>query len=334
MPGLNPSRFDQEENTAIMCVDLDDTDTIQNGRVGWYLLEDVLEAWLDMIEKGKVAAIPEADNVEEPWTMAPYSPSILQDTLNVFKLLVQEIESRMPEGATGTRDGSASSPLIDEAVLDAANPQRGFAYHFTQQANRPHFRFIAPGLEIPTHASMTAQPFASFRQSHADAIETIPILLFRFIDGTTPCMAPVSKDECPFGYPFNELSSYPAGLYLSSTSSSGHCFEDESTLVLPYRIGARGFARKSDGTRFGENTQDHDEDVQADNTFADLYQPGHQPFTEMHSVWLFSVLENWLGMVQRGHWKVDENGVMAGIEEWKRAGTEEWWERYTAPIIW
>jgi hypothetical protein len=58
MPGLNPSRFDQEENTAIMCVDLDDTDTIQNGRVGWYLLEDVLEAWRDMIEKGKVAAIP------------------------------------------------------------------------------------------------------------------------------------------------------------------------------------------------------------------------------------------------------------------------------------
>jgi hypothetical protein len=331
---LNLCRFDQEENTAIMCVDLDDTDAIQNGRIGWYPLENVLETWLDMIEQGKVIATPEADNVEEPWTLAPYSPSILQDTIDVFNLLVQEIESRMPGGSTGTADDSLLPPLINEAILDAANPQQGFAHHFTQRVNRPRFRFIAPGLEVPSFSGMAMQPFASFRQSHADAIETKPFLLFRAIDGTTPCMAPVSKDDCPFGYPFNELDNYPAGLYLSSTSSSYSCFEDESILVLPYRIGARGFARKSDGTRFGENTRDVDDQVQPANTFADLYQPGHQPFTEMHSVWLFSVLESWLCMVQRGDWKVDANGIMGGIDEWKKADTEEWWERYTVPIVW
>jgi hypothetical protein len=36
-----------------MCVDLDDTDTIQNGRTPWFPLETVLEAWLDMIEQGR-----------------------------------------------------------------------------------------------------------------------------------------------------------------------------------------------------------------------------------------------------------------------------------------
>jgi hypothetical protein len=45
----------------------------------------------------------------------------------------------------------------------------------------------------------------------------------------------------------------------------------------------------------------------------------------MHSVWLFSVLENWLGMVQRGHWKVDERteswqALKSGKEQTRRSG--------------
>ena len=114
---------------------------------------------------------------------------------------------------------------------------------------------------------------------------------------------------------------------------SHNSFEDEATLVLPFRIGAQGYARKSDGARFGENTQNA-EDVQPHDTFADVYQPGHQPFTEMHAVRLIWILQNWLGIVQSGDWEVDAEGVVGGVDEWRKADTEDSWENFVIPITW
>jgi hypothetical protein len=312
-----------------MCVDLDDGDTIQNGRTEWFPLEVVLEAWLDMIEQGKVVATSNTGEVEAPWTLAPYSPKILQDTVAVFDSLIQEIASRMPEGS-GMQDNS--TPLINATILDEMHPQRGFAHHFIEKVKRPRFRFIAPGLEIPDSSHTTPQPFATIPPD-AEHVELIPVLLFRAVSGTSLCMAPASGDESPFGYPFSEVEQYHAGLYLSCTNSSHNSFEDEATLVLPFRIGAQGYARKSDGARFGENTQDA-EDVEPDDTFADVYQPGHQPFTEMHAVRLIRILQNWLEMVQSGHWEVDADGVVGGIDEWRKADTEDSWDDFVIPITW
>ncbi|KAF2819762.1 hypothetical protein CC86DRAFT_412683 [Ophiobolus disseminans] len=287
--------------------------------------------WLDMIEQGKVVATPEAGDVEAPWMLAPYSPKILQDTVDLFNALVREIKLRLPGGSTGT--GDDLSPCIKEAILDTSNPQRGFAYHFAQKVKRPQFCYIAPGLEIPISSDDTAQPFASLR-SDAKDIEILPLLLFRAVDNGASCMAPASGDECPFDYPFNRVDKYPSRLYLSCTSSYKDSFEDESILVLPFRIGAKGYAQKSDGARFGEKPNHADDDVRPIDTFSNVYQPGHQPLTEMHQVRLFCVLENWLGMVQRGDWKVDANGVMGDIDEWKKADTEESWEKYVIPPTW
>ena len=114
---------------------------------------------------------------------------------------------------------------------------------------------------------------------------------------------------------------------------SHNSFEDEATLVLPFYIGAQGYARKSDGARFGENSQDA-EDVEPDDTFADVYQPGHQPFTEMHGVRLISILQNWLEMVQSGDWEMDAEGVACGIDIWRKADTEESWDNFITPITW
>lgn len=86
--GLNLDRFDQEQHTAIMCVDLDDGDTIQNSPTEWFPLELVLEAWLHMIEQGKVVATSDTGEVEAPWTLTPCSSKILQDTVAVFESLV------------------------------------------------------------------------------------------------------------------------------------------------------------------------------------------------------------------------------------------------------
>ena len=284
---------------------------------------------VDLDDGDKVVATSDNDEVEAPWTLVPYSPKILQDTVAVFDSLVQEIESRMPEGSGMQSD---STSLIDATILDVLNPQRGFAHHFIERVKRPRFRFIAPGLEIPGSSNTTPQPFATIHPDDEN-VDLIPVLLFRAVGDTSPCMAPASGTECPFGYPFSGVEQYHAGLYLSCTDSSQHSFEDEATLVLPYRIGAQGYARKSDGSRFGENTQDA-EDVEPDDTFADVYQPGHQPFTEMHAVRLISILQNWLEMVQSGDWEVDADGVKGGLDEWRKADTEDCWENFVLPITW
>lgn len=72
--------------------------------------------------------------------------------------------------------------------------------------------------------------------------------------------------------------------------------------------------------------------MEPDDTFADVYQPGHQPFTEMHAVRLISILQNWLEMVQSGDWEVDADGVKGGLDEWRKADTEDSWENFVIPI--
>jgi hypothetical protein len=326
----NNDRFDQRNDTAILCIDLDDMDAVCNGRIKWYPLERVLEAWLDMIEKGKAIVTVKSGDSGDPWKLVPYSERILQETVHVFNLLVKEITTRLPKDNNHTPE--ATSPLIEEAILDTANPTRGFAYRFAQKVKRPSFRYIAPGLEIPTASSVTAQPFASLRSDNSVHIATLPKLLFCATDGASTLTSPKWEEDAT-NEPFDRVDKCPAGLYLSCTDPTiNDAFEDECRFVLPYHIGAKGYARKSDGSRFGENSQ-HDE-VNAADTFADMYQPGHQPFAEMHPCRLFNILENWLGMVRRGDWKVGAEGVMDGIDEWKKADTEESWDKYVIPVTW
>lgn len=88
----------------------------------------------------------------------------------------------------------------------------------------------------------------------------------------------------------------------------------------------------SDGTRTGDNIENRLE-VNAKDTFADLYWPGYQPFRETGEHRIVRVLESWLGMVERGDWKIDQAGVAGGIDAWKEADTEEGWEKYMIPLL-
>jgi hypothetical protein len=101
-----------------------------------------------MIEKGKAIVTVKNGDSRDLWKLVPFSETILQETADVFNLLVEEIETRLPKDNNHTPE--ATSPLIEEAILDTANSTRGFAYRFTQKWKRPSFRYIALGLEIPT----------------------------------------------------------------------------------------------------------------------------------------------------------------------------------------
>lgn len=329
-------RFDQRDSSAILCETLDDCGIICNGRIQWHYLDTVLEAWRALIEDGKIIATANGGE-NEPWSLVPYSQQTLQDTVDAFNSLVDEIESRMP--------GSARRKTLDHSLLEDEDfgpdaRREGFSYEFARAAKLPRFKFIAPGLQIPRGYQMEA-PFASLRgitqteEGHvpSDHFKTLPLLLFRATEGDAICMAPAPNESCPFGWPFTLVDQYPAGLYLSCTDPSyNNAFEDECTLVLPHEIGENGHARTSDGAIFGENQENSDEDVEAQNTFADVYQMGQHPFVVGHRVQLVQILEHWLEMVRSGEWEVDENGVVGGIDEWRKVDTKEHWMKYILPF--
>ncbi|KAJ4287826.1 hypothetical protein N0V90_012530 [Kalmusia sp. IMI 367209] len=316
-----------------MCMSIWDGDGLcKPDRIRWYPLEDVLAAWLDMIKIGKIkAAGPDAEF--RPWELVPYTESQVDEAVDVFNKLLYAIESRIPDHISTHK--SATTSLIDHEILDAAQIPQGFAYSFLLRARRPSFQFIAPGLALPTPSTIIPQPFFGIMETapeqHSEMFRIPPLLLFRSsLDFTRP-PSNNNPSEDIFGYPFN-LSTYPAGLYFHSNSISRNEHADQVSLVLPYGIGSNGWARKSDGTLFGENI--NEELPHAKNMHTELYQTGHNPFIEMHAVRLVKVLRSWIGMVERGDWKVGERGVVSGIGEWKRADTRGGWEKYAIAADW
>lgn len=149
------------------------------------------------------------------------------------------------------------------------------------------------------------QPFAAAPSKYA---ESFPILLFRAVDDndSMPCTLSTSEEDSPLRSPrdqVNPVAEYPAELYVTCDfpSSDTLASEDACKLVLPFRIGARGYARTSDGSRFGEDVHERGDDVYAKDTFADVSQPGYTPFSIRYDARLVSVLTRWLEMIVDGH---------------------------------
>jgi hypothetical protein len=125
---------------------------------------------------------------------------------------------------------------------------------------------------------------------------------------------------------YKRITTYPSGLYLHSTSTMRA--EDECLFLLPsdMAIGRNGFAKKTDGSRFGQRRRGED-------SHTDFYRPGYQPFEEHHEHNLAAVLGSWRGMVESGNWGVDDQDVAGGTEVWREADTEEGWEKYVIASV-
>lgn len=330
--------LDQEEFTAMQHISTYDSDISMNGRQMWLSLEMVLDVLVDMIELGKIVAVDDSYDGEqertEPWIMPSYTEQDLEETVEAFEQLVEAIHTRMPSQPQSTEQG-----LLD--VITGGNPDvlpaESFAHRFLARCSRPAFTYIAPGLSIATN-----QPFVRALNPPAHHMRRLfPLILF---SGTSPAYqlhrrAPWGDQMriSPFPRDFDNISSYPAGLYLTETSPTGtHSFEDGCKLVLPFTLGSNMFARLSDGAIIGEPLRSKGEvsagDIEPQS--ADLYQLGYNHFIAGHDVQLKYVLGRWVEMIEEGKWEVDEHGIVGGIENWREADTEEHWMDYQLPMSW
>lgn len=340
--------FDQETNKAILCPSIWDGDVVFNGRQKWYPLETVLEHWLNQL-KSKTFKIVGKDSASAPWELVDRSEEELEETVTAFNRLVEAIEVRMPEVSLKQEPKEG---LVEKSVLDSLRvkqygksyglselgPDFGFAHAFMSRVRRPRFQYIAPGLSVPTETTISDQPFFDPKILEAREVKNIiqerlegefqapPFLLFR---SELPVPLPhldYNNNNYPFRWPWNTLKIYHAGLYL-------HFFSDQFAITLPYGIGAKGYARATDGSKFGERVDKKGEEgLTVTSRYADMYRLGFHPFIVDGTFGLKDVLENWRGLVESGDWKVDKNGIANDINEWKKADTADHWKKYVLPL--
>jgi hypothetical protein len=241
------------------------------------------------------------------------------------------IQDRMP-----SKPQSVNQGLLEMVTAGHPNilPANSFAHRFLAQCAQPAFTHIAPGLSVAQN-----QLFAP-ASGQADTNSHFPLLLFA---STSPAhqqsrRAPWGEQvhDSPFARDFNNISSHPAGLYLSKSDPHGpHPFEDGCRLALPFKLGTNAFARTSDGALIGEHVRrEGAEAAEMEPQSAELYQLGFNHFIAAHDVQLRYVLGRWLEMVEEGEWEVDEHGVVGGVEKWRDANAEEHWAEYQLPMSW
>lgn len=315
-----------------------DNDDIGNRT--WYPLETALTFWLSQIREGTIQAVPEDGgklreewpglfngdwDYHAPWIPVPYNETMVKKNLDIWDKLVEAIETRMPAASTPTKANQPVYGLLDDNVRNTMNLPQRFAYNFLFRARRPRFKMIAPGLQVITSSDFPDQPYRSYMSKDKD--EVPPILLFQstlnFFEDAT--WSPQNFDaRQPNFFEYHDVKIYPSGLYLLPTDHRR--LEDQFVFILPFAIGGNGYARRGDGMNF-----EGDKKGRGKDSFTELYQPGHQSLEDFQAQGLAGVLESWLGMVERGDWKVDENGVVGDMDTWKEADTEERWEKYVIP---
>ncbi|KAK0792070.1 hypothetical protein LTR75_011559 [Friedmanniomyces endolithicus] len=247
----------------------------------------------------------ERDPGPPPWLAQPYTQSDLTSCLETWQKLVFAIEKK-----ANIQRSDDLARLCSRSALDAANVPKGFAHDLLLHAASSSIWFIAPGIRLPKVEEFIYQPFAPIcaRYPAETAGMKMPFLFLR-------CPGEVSAKEAKFRYPFSTLPSVPCGLYLDAFPNAKNPFEDACRLVLPIRLGGNRYARTSDFRPIRK-------------TFSDLYQVDINPFVMRHGPKLVGVLENWLGNVESGHWRVNSLGVEGGLGVWRLADTREDWWRY------
>lgn len=321
---------------ASFVTDYNDTPGICALPFAWMPLEVILDAYLQMIDEGKIQAATDdvggfgSIRVSRHWVMHQYTAADVLRAVAAFKRLVTAIHARMP--GDDSKD-SMDLPWLDPASFMQHNilPSSTFAYEFLKAIAhiKVRFRYVAPGLRVPTVSEFLDQPITDFETTPRNDVGqfpgNFPLKILQLV-----CNQPVPESLIP------RLTclDLPAGFYIHPVVDEPPlCYGNACHLALPFNIGEKGHARKSNGEPFGRDSLDHEPEPRNEHT--GLYQPGlTDGFAECHDVQIDKVLRNWAERVERGDWDVDRDGVVGGIEKFREADTAEHWDKYWIPPSW
>ena len=334
--------FNYELNRAVFYPDICDHEAPAPETAGRAMLPlaTILEAYLEMIETGKMVALP--DDAEDefegqlrkhPWALRPYVERNVDLAVEEFGRLVDAIATRTPQITVVSK---IEAPLIEAETLDALGLPAAFLRSFLSRAPRPPFKHIAPGLTFPTsftlHSLMrTLNPDESMYRNEDIAAHDLSALLFPASprEYVTP---PYGKDIQGSAINMLSLNHKRAGLYLSSQNPQYNDWANGVVLVLSLAVGGEnGWARTADGKPLLDASEE---------SYTGIYQSRHNPFVDNHPVALDRVLRSWTKMVEMALWEVDEEGVVGGegrfhaMEKWREVDLESRHAAYMLDMHW
>ncbi|PLB44170.1 hypothetical protein P170DRAFT_416616 [Aspergillus steynii IBT 23096] len=337
--------FDQTTLKATFIEDINDTRFITRHEWSWMPLEVILDSYLQMADEEKAQAVSKdrakllkmdfLHGLMEPWIIHQYTKTDLERATTAFKRLVRVIESRIPDRDDHTT--VMNLPWHDPATFEdqCVLPPSSFAHEFLRSISdcSVRFRYIAPGIRFPTVAEFQDQPFTDFVASPHNHLGQYP--------GNCPLRI-LQIDDAEYPQPVAHgkhlgINNIAAGFYIPHVVVPCPLFwSNGCRLLLPYAIGALGWARLSNGQPFGLSDCDYMEEYpEPRDDHGDLYQAGTtNGITNNHRVQIEKVLNNWADRVERGDWEVDGDGVAGGIDKFREADTEAHWQKYWIPPSW
>jgi hypothetical protein len=102
-------------------------------------------------------------------------------------------------------------------------------------------------------------------------------------------------------------------------------------LLLPFGIGANGYARSSNSLLLGLSSNPPLHTDEADQLYQIIRYSGLLPGWR-HGQFLVKILTSWAYRVELGDWVITENGVSGGMEKFKEADMPDHWEKYYTQI--
>ncbi|KAF9889728.1 hypothetical protein FE257_007034 [Aspergillus nanangensis] len=254
----------------------------------WVPLDEVLEAWLRYIRRGR--CIPRGNEEFAPtggtmegWSMVYPPMEDVEETLATWEEYVSLVEARMPSPPPGV----VQREQPEQPPQDNRTPFKGFAEAFFTRARTPTFTHVAPSLVFPSPSQMEALAARQQERFHAEEsswtteedglIKVVPTVLF------------------PLG------GNIHAGL--ATTADRG--WQDGVGLVLPTAERYESWAGPVDEENNDPPAYERVWQVEAVQS----------PFWPVHAARMTWVLRRWIQLVEEGVWRVGTDGVQGSWEE-------------------
>ncbi|KAK6820825.1 hypothetical protein PG987_015225 [Apiospora arundinis] len=347
--------YDQDHHRAAVFMHMDDHGfamPIEEHQELWHPLETILSNWIDLLHMGKIVASPtDAPSIYDtekfgPWEWRPYSEAQVASCILSWDRLCSAIEARMAvtlphlsstsTSSTTTAVEAEAQPLLEPSTLDEASvPDPSFARAFLTRARRPRFRYIGPGIMLPSANAAEFAAVQAFTRLPRSPRAVPPVCLFPADTGGDTELTESSR------FHFVGFSSSPpdpsvptqapAGIYSEPVDRTFNDIAEEGfRLLLPYALLGDGTMDDDVGARLSDGSWIQGGEV------ADLFQHGYKPFggETYRAQRLERLLDHWREMIEGGIWSVGPKGVVGTIDNFKQADNTDHWMEYRISPTW